>query len=178
MSKSFLDINFDVLNAATNNRYTGKDDIRLVSLGPIVLFSFYKLTTSPGKHLKNIEHGHIACLIYKLLTAARGCDDLSLGFDLSHDKGKRELTNDKNIEGKFHVRITLKKFFGFAAHREKSTYGLGYRPTLTGNTDNAVLNKDNIVNKAKIIINRIDWYVPHYTQSKSPTSYIIQTNSK
>ena len=34
-----LDLNFDVLHAATNNRYEDKYDIRLVSLGPIALFS-------------------------------------------------------------------------------------------------------------------------------------------
>ena len=43
--------------------------------------------------------------------------------------------------------------------------GLGYRLTLTRNTDNAVLNKDNAVNNAKFKINSIAWYVPHYTPS-------------
>ena len=179
VAKSFLDINFDVLNAATNNIYAGNDGIRLVSLGPIALFSFYKLTTSPGKHLENIEHGHIACLLYILLTAARECDELSIGFDLNHDKRKRELTNDKNIKRKFHVRILLKDFFfGFAEHQEKATYGLGYKRTLTRNTYNAVLNEDNIVNNAKINTNSIDRYVPRYTQSISqPATLFKQTQS-
>ena len=39
--------------------------------------------------------------------------------------------------------------------------------TLTRNSDNAVLNKDNAVNNAKIKINAIEWYVPHYTASAS-----------
>ena len=43
---SYLDLNFDVLHAATNNRYVDGNDIRLVKLGPIALFSKYKLTTS------------------------------------------------------------------------------------------------------------------------------------
>ena len=43
--------------------------------------------------------------------------------------------------------------------------GLGYKLTLTRNTDNAVLNKDNAVNNAKIKIYSIAWYVPHYTPS-------------
>ena len=48
---SYLDLNFDVLKAATDGRYADNDDIRLVNLGPIALFSAYKLTTSTDKHL-------------------------------------------------------------------------------------------------------------------------------
>ena len=36
---SYLDLNFDVLHAATNNRYADNNDIRLVNLGPISLLS-------------------------------------------------------------------------------------------------------------------------------------------
>ena len=43
---SYVDLNFDVLQAATKNKYAYGDDIRLVNLGPIALFSIYKLTTS------------------------------------------------------------------------------------------------------------------------------------
>ena len=73
--------------------------IKLVNLGPIALFSKYKFTISSGKHLENIEHGHIAYLMYKLLTTARGCDDLSW-FDRSRDRRQRELTNNNKIKGK------------------------------------------------------------------------------
>ena len=51
---SYLGLNFDVLHAATNNRYVDGNDIRLVNLGPIALFSNYKLTTSSGKHIKKL----------------------------------------------------------------------------------------------------------------------------
>ena len=50
--KSYLEINFDVLQATTYNRYVDTSDIRLVNLGPLALFSNYKLTTSSGKHLE------------------------------------------------------------------------------------------------------------------------------
>ena len=56
---SYLDLNFDVLQDATNNRYADGNDIRLVNFGPIGLFSKYKLTTSSGKHLEDISHAHI-----------------------------------------------------------------------------------------------------------------------
>ena len=61
--KSYLELNFDVLQATTDNRYVDANDIRLVNLGPIALFSNYKLTTSSGKHLEEISHAHIVSLM-------------------------------------------------------------------------------------------------------------------
>ena len=109
----------------TNNRYVDTSDIRLVILGPIVLFSNYKLTTSLGKHLEEISHAHIVSLMYKLLISNKDGEDLSIGFDRSRDRRKRELTNNKTIKGKYHIRIHLKDISGFAEYQEKGTYGLG-----------------------------------------------------
>ena len=162
---SYLELNFDVLHAVTNNRYVVGNNIRLVNLGPIALFSNYKLTTSSGKHLENIDHAHIVSLMYKLLTSSKGSDDLFIGFDRDRNRRQRELTNNKTQKGKDHIRIYLKDIFGFAEYQDKGTYGLGYKLTLTRNTDNAVLNKDNTINNGKIKINAIEWYVPHYTLS-------------
>ena len=149
MLNSYIEINFDVLKATTSNRYADADDIRLINLGPICLFSNYKLTTSSGKHLENTEHAHIVSLMYKLLSSSRDTDDLSIGFDRSRDKRKRELLDNKTQKGKFHLRIYPKDVFGFAEYQETGTFGLSYRLTLTRNTDNAVLNKDNATNNAK-----------------------------
>ena len=90
---------------------------------------------------------------------------MSIGFDRSRDRRKRELTNNKNIKGKYHLRIYLRDISGFAEHQETATYGLGYRLTLTRNTDNAVLKKANATNSAKNKINSLEWYVPHYSPS-------------
>ena len=160
---SYLELNFDVLQAPSKNKYVDASDIRLVNLGPIVLFSNYKLTTSSGKLLEESSHSHIVSLMYKLLTSSRDSDDLSIGFDRSRGRRKNELTNNKTIKGKYHIRICLKDIFGFAEHQEKGTYGLGYKLTLTRNTDNAVLNKDNAVANGRVKINSLDWYVPHYS---------------
>ena len=103
--------------------------------------------------------------MYKLIISARNTDDLSTGLDRDRERRKRELTNNKNIKGKYHLTIMLQDIFGFAQHQEKGTYGLGYKLTLTRNSDNAVLNKANATNNAKVKINSIDWYVPHYTPS-------------
>ena len=162
---SYIDLNFDVLNATTNNRYADGAVIWLINLAAIALFSNFRLTTSSGKHLENIDHAHKVSLMYKLLTSSRDSDDLSIGFDRDRNKRKRELNNNKNIKDKYHMRIYLKDIFGFAEHQEKATKGLGYKLTLTRNSDNAVLNKTNATAIGKIQINSIKWYVPHYTAS-------------
>ena len=162
---SYLELDFDVLHAGTNNRYVDGNNIRLVNLGPIALFSNYKLTTSSGKHLENIDHAHIVSLMYKLLTSSKGSDDLSIGFDRDRNRRQREMTINKTQKGKFHVRFFLKDVFGFAEYQDKCTYGLGYKLTLTRNTNNAVSNKDNTINLGRVEINAIERYVPHYTPS-------------
>ena len=169
---SYLELNFDVLRADNSNRYLDGNDIRLVNLGSIALFSNYKLTTSSGKHLENIDHAHIVSLMYKLLSSSKGSDDLSIGFDRDRGGRQRALTNNKTQKEKFHVRIYLKDVFGFAEYQEKGTYGLGYKLTLTRNTDTAVLNKANAINLGKIKINALEWYVPHYTPSMQQQSIL------
>ena len=163
MLNSYLEFNLDVLHAASNNRYVDTSDIRIFNLGPIALFSNYKLPTSSGKHLVEIIHAHIVSLMYKLLTSSKDSDDLSIGFDRNRGRRKSEVSNNKNIKGKYHIRIYLKDIFGYCEYQEKGTHGLGYKLTLTGITDNAVLNKAAATNNAKVKINSLDWYVPHYS---------------
>ena len=119
MFGSRLSLNFAVLNAATKNRYLDGDNIRLVNLGPIALFSICKLASIIGKHIEEINQAHIISLMYKLLTSSRGSDDLSIGFDGDHYKRQRELTTNKNQKGEHHGTIKLKGHFGFAEHQEK-----------------------------------------------------------
>ena len=57
--------------------------------------------------------------MYKLLTSSSGSDDLSIGFDRDGNRRKRELTDNKNVKRKYHVRIYLKDVFGFAEHQKK-----------------------------------------------------------
>ena len=81
-----LDLNFEVVKRAVNSRYANGNDIRLVNLGPIALFSNFKLTTSNEKHLEDISHAHEISLKYKLITSSKDSDDLSIGFDHSRKK--------------------------------------------------------------------------------------------
>ena len=144
--KSYLELNFDVLYAATGDRYADNIDTRLVIIGPIALFSNYKLPTSSGKYFEDINHAHIGPLMYKLITSTGDTDDLSFGFGRNCDGRQRELTNKKIQKGKYHVRIMLKDVFGFSQCQEKGAFGLGYKLILARNTDNAVMNKDNAIN--------------------------------
>ena len=51
------------------------------------------------------------------------------------------------------------------ANQGKTTYGFGYKLTLTSNTDNAFLIRENDINNGEIKINSIEWYVPQYIPS-------------
>ena len=145
---------------------------------PIALFGNYRLTTSSGEHLEIIDHAHIVSLMYKLLSSSRDSEDLSIGFDRSKDRRKRELTKNKTQNGRFHLRIYLKDVFGFAEHQEMGTFGLGYKITLTKNTNNAVLNKDIATNNAKIKFNGLEWYLPHYVPSLEQYNNLVNRIAK
>ena len=162
---SYLDLNFEVIKRADHSRHANGNDIRLVNLGPIALFSNSKLTTSSGKHLEDISHAHHVSLMYKLITSSKDSNDLSVGFDNGRNRRRDELALNKNIKGKYHVKNMLKDVFGFAEHQEKATYGLGYKLTLTRNKDDAVIDKAVGIADARIRIDHIHWYVPHYTPS-------------
>ena len=132
---------------------------------PIALFSNFKLTTSSGKHLEDFSHAHLVSLMYKLITSSKISDDLSIGFDRSGARRQDEMTDNKRVKGKYHVRIMLKDVFGFAEHQEKATYGVGYKLTLTRNKDEGVIDKVAGIAEARIKIDHIHWYVPHYIPS-------------
>ena len=59
LSKSYLDLNFEVIKSADNSRYANGNDIRLINLGQIDWFNNFNLTTSSGKHIEDISHAHI-----------------------------------------------------------------------------------------------------------------------
>ena len=134
-------------------------------MGPVALFSNLKLTTSSGKHLEDICHAHLVSLMYKLITSSKDSNDLSIGFDHSRSRRRDELALNKNIKGNYQVKLMLKDVFGFAEHQEKPTYGLGYKLNLTRNKDDAVIDKAGGIADARIRIDHIHWYVPHYTPS-------------
>ena len=66
-----------------------------------------------------MSHAHIVSLMYKLLTSAKGSDDLSIGFNRDRGRRRNELTNSKTVKGRYHVGIYLKDNFGFDNIKKK-----------------------------------------------------------
>ena len=85
---------------------------------------------------------------------------------------KDELALNKSVKGNYYVRIMLKDIFGFAEHQEKATYGLCYKLNLTRHKEEAVIDKVAGIAYARIKIDHIHWYVPHYTPSMSQQGLI------
>ena len=98
-------MNFEVIKKADKSRYGHGNDIRLVNLGPIALFSLLKLSTSSGKHLKDISHAHLVSLMYNLITGAKVIDDLSIGFD--RDCARRQKCWLKTKTQKVNISLKL-----------------------------------------------------------------------
>ena len=59
----------------------------------------------------------------------------------------------------------LRDIFGFAEHKYKATYGLGYKLTLTRNKDDAVMVKAAGIADARSKNDQIHWYLLHYIAS-------------
>ena len=145
-----------------------------VNLGPFVLFIKHRLTSSSDNGLEEIDNAYVSCLMYKILSSSRDCDDLSNGFHRSVETRWRELTKNKTSEVNYHVRIYLKGIIGFPEHQDKWTCGLGYTTTLQENKDNHVLNHlagandaANLALPGRRIIDDISLYVPYHTPNIS-----------
>ena len=118
-SNRYRELNFEVIKKADNSTYANCDDIRLVILGPIALFSNFNLTTSSGEHLEDISHANIVSLMFKKIPSAKDSKESSLGFDRVRKRRQREITNNKNKKGKFLITFKLKDVFGFAERPKK-----------------------------------------------------------
>ena len=171
---SYFDLNFEVIKKTDNFRYGNGNNIRLVNLAPIALFSNFKLTTSSGKHLNGFSQAHIVSLLYKLITSRKDSDDLSIGSGRSRNRRRDELAQNKNVNGKYCLRIMLKNVFGFVEGQEKATYDLGYKIVLTSKKDDAVIDKAVGNADARIKIDHIHWYAGHYIPSFQQQSLLSQ----
>ena len=162
---SFLDLNFEVLKRTDKSKYSNGIETTLLNLCPIALFSNFKLTTSSGKQLEDLSQAHLVSLTYKLMTSSKGSDDLSIGFDRSPGRRRDGLTITKNVQVKYHLRILIKAVFGFVKSKEKASYDLSSKLTLTRNKDDVVIDKAAGSADARNQIDHIHWPVPHYTPS-------------
>ena len=69
-------------------------------MGPTVFFRIFKLSTTTGKHLGDINHARIVSLMCELITSPEDIDDLSIGFEGNRGRSRDELALNKNTEGK------------------------------------------------------------------------------
>ena len=130
LKDSYFEIVFNVTHrAGAHARYADGDQIRLVNLTIIALFHKYRITSSSGEEIEEIDNSHVICSTYNLISSSRDSDDLSIGFQKNIDARERELTNNKGTNGNCQVRIFLKDVFGFAEYQDSCTYGLGYKLT-------------------------------------------------
>ena len=173
---NYLDLIFEVIKQADNSRYGNGNDIRLVILGPIALFSNFKLTTSTWKHLEDFTHAQLVSLMYKLITSSKDSDDLSIGCDRSRNRKRDKLAQNENIKYKYHLKIMLMDVFCFAEGQEKGINGRGYKLTLTRNKDEGVIDKVGGIADARIKIDHIHCYVPHYTPSIQHQKCFVKSN--
>ena len=60
-----------------------------------------------------MNQAHIVFLRYKLTTNAKSTDDLSIGFDRDRKRRPDELARNKNVTGKYQVRLMLNDIFDF-----------------------------------------------------------------
>ena len=162
---NYLDLNSEVIKKADNSRYANGNDTRLVNLGSIALFSSFKLATSSEKQLRDISHAHLVSLMCKMIPSSKNSDEPSIGFYRSRGRRRDELTNNKNVKGKYRLRIMLKDLFGIVECQEKDSFGLGYKLTLTRHKGETVIDKAGGFADAIIKIDHIHWYIPHYTPS-------------
>ena len=95
---TYLKLNSEVIKKTDKNRYVDGKDKRSINLGPIALFSIFKVTTSGEKHLEDISHAHMVSLKYKLITSAKDSDDLSIVFDRDRGRRRDETTRNKNVK--------------------------------------------------------------------------------
>ena len=86
----------------------------------------------------------------------------------------------KQQRANYHFRVYLKVIFGFAENQYNCTNGLGYKLTLQRNSDNHVLSQlegtdvENNALAARVIINDINWYIPHYTPSIANQKLLLE----
>ena len=79
-------------NVAANSQIANTKGSSVVLLGPIVLFSQTKFTTTSNKHLEKIENLHVASLMHKLLSSSAGTTDLLYGFENKDGRKRAYLT--------------------------------------------------------------------------------------
>ena len=128
-----------------------------------------------GHEIENIVHPGQATTMLGLLKYP---DDFSKskGLNQSWYKDTSDLANannirfkirrdyiikDSNPKGSFSFKVPLKHIFGFCEDYDKVVYGFKHELTLTRNDDNDAIFKAGAVDRGKITLSKISWFMPH-----------------
>ena len=125
------------------------------------------MTTGSGKHLGDISQAHIVSLLYRSLTSRRGSDDLFNGFDHSPNRRRDDLAQNKHIK-KNSSYIYAERRIRFLRTSKKS-----HLRALTRKKVDAIIDKATGITVARLTIDHIPWYLPHYTPSIQRHSIIF-----
>ena len=132
-------------------------------MGPIVLFSYYKLSTFGLNQIEDFDHAHNRCLGCKFISSCRNRNFMSFGLDHDKDRLQQGLTNLKATMVFKQVRNLLKDVYGFAENQESVTCGLECSMTRERREDDAVLNTGSWTAYFESVIRAKLWYVPPFT---------------
>ena len=84
-----------------------------------------------------------------------------MGFKIRRDY----IIKDSTPKGSFGFKVPLKHIFGFCEDYDKVVYGFKHELTLTRNDDNDAIYKDGGIDRGKITLSKISWFMPHVIPS-------------
>ena len=149
MKDSYLEVEFKVFRRiGAHPRHVDGDRKRLVVLGPTALFIKYRLTSSSGKKIEEIDKAHVICLMHSLISSKRDSDNLSYGFHRINEARERELTKKYSTNGNYHARIYSKVVFGFAKYQDNCPHGLSFKLNVQRKSNILVLSHLAVANDA------------------------------
>ena len=134
---SYIELEVEIVKNAPpvppeTDRYADGDNMQPNNLFGISLFREMSLKSFGSKVLETIDNVYIASLMYKLLSDNE--EDMMINYKKEESEAidttkRNRLINDTPEKGTIFTRIYLKDIFGYIAHLDKISYGMGY--TLT-----------------------------------------------
>ena len=85
----------------------------------------------------------------------------NMGFKIRHEYN----IDNSNPKGSFGFKIPLKHIFGFCKDYDKVVYRFKHEFSLTRNNDNDAIFKNGGVDRGKITLSKLSWFMPHVTPS-------------
>ena len=177
-SKSYLIIE-GRLTKENGNPYADANAISITNNAMMYLFRRIQYNLS-GQEIENIVHLGQATTMLCLLqypddfSKSKGLNQSwykdtsdiaslanNLGFKIRHDY----IINNSNPKGSFSFKVPLKHIFGFCEDYDKVVYGFEHELSLTRNNDNDAIFKDGGIDRGKIVLSKISWFMPHVTPS-------------